>query len=905
MNKVLSVRFPSNARSRVKIDKGATVINIIREAGANQPWVIRCYNYSGECHIAKQCTAKKKLHTTTNFKADHVDAYDSDCDDQATTSAIFMASLSPARSLNDEIVPPTYDSNTLSEIVEIVLWYLDSGCSKHMTGHHDKLINFVSKFIGTKILVITFTHVGKFCDLDLEVALRKHTCFLRNLEGVDLLSGSGGSNLYTFLMDEMMKSSPICLLSKDIKTKSWLWHCRLSHLNFRTINQLAKQGLVKGVPKLKYTKDHLCSACQMGKSNKESHPHKPKPSTNEKLQMLHMDLCGPMRVASINGKRYILVIVDDYSRFIWVKFLWTKDEALDIIIKFLNQAQVSLEATAARTMLIFSKSLFFLWAEAIATACYTQNRSLIHPRYNKTPYELLRDRKPELKYLYVFGALCYPRNDFEDLGKLQPKADIGIFIGYSPSKKAYRIYNKRTRIIMETMNVQFDELTQMASEQYTKPPTKNDWDLLFQPMFDEYFKSPSVVSTIISVATLPLPDKTGASSSTTIDQVAPSPSTLPNNESTSPLINSTNVEEPNNEEEAAFDSDTFINPLAPPETSSAESSSRIVDTSNIHTFQQPHINTRRWTKDHTFVTIIGNPSKPISTRRQLTTGALGCYFQAFLTKVKHKNYKEAMMESSWIEAMQDEIHEVLKNKARLVAKGFCQEEGIDFEESFASAARIEAIHIFVAYVARKNMTKALYGLKQAPRAWYDLLSKFFLSQQFIKGAVDPTLFTRKDGEHIILVQIYVDDLIFASINPSFCDKFANQMNKRFKMLMMGHILDQCDPVDIPMVERLKLDEDLNGTLVDPTRYQGMVGSVMYLTASRPDLLFVVCMCARYQDTRFDLMALQMLTMQVAKAQGKILWMLSQLTDYGFDYNKIPLYCNSQSAIALSRNSMQH
>ncbi|GJT83807.1 retrovirus-related pol polyprotein from transposon TNT 1-94 [Tanacetum coccineum] len=121
-------------------------------------------------------------------------------------------------------------------------------------------------------------------------------------------------------------------------------------------------------------------------------------------------------------------------------------------------------------MLIFSKSPLFLWAEAVATACYTQNRSLIHTYYNKTPYELLRDRKPELKYLHIFGALCYPTIDFEDLGKLQPKADIGIFIGYSPSKKAYQIYNKRTRQIMETMNVQFDKLTQMASEQHGSGP---------------------------------------------------------------------------------------------------------------------------------------------------------------------------------------------------------------------------------------------------------------------------------------------------------------------------------------------------------------------------------------------------------------------------------------------------
>ncbi|GKE57669.1 retrovirus-related pol polyprotein from transposon TNT 1-94, partial [Tanacetum coccineum] len=263
---------------------------------------------------------------------------------------------------------------------------------------------------------------------------------------------------------------------------------------------------------------------------------------------------------------------------------------------------------AARTMIIFSKSPMFLWVEVVATACYTQNRSLIHTRYNKTPYELLRDRTPELKYLYVFGALSYPKNDFEDIGKLKPKANIGIF--YSPSNKD----SCSTRLPTSA-----------------KPSTKNDWDLLLQPMFDEYFKPPSVVSTPISPVTLLPPDTAGASSfSTSIDKDAPSPK---------------------------FDSDTFKNPFAHPDTSSAESSSRIVDTSNMHTFQLPLIYTKRWTKYYPFTTIIGDPSKHVSTRRQLSTDALWCYFHAFLAKAKPKNYKEAMEESCWIEAIQEEIHE--------------------------------------------------------------------------------------------------------------------------------------------------------------------------------------------------------------------------------------------------------
>ncbi|GJR17026.1 retrovirus-related pol polyprotein from transposon TNT 1-94 [Tanacetum coccineum] len=268
-------------------------------------------------------------------------------------------------------------------------------------------------------------------------------------DGVELIKGSCGSKLYTISIEDMMKSSLICLLSKASKNKSWLWHWRLNHLNFGTINDLARKDLVRGLPRLKFEKDHLCSACQLGKSKKHTHKPKTENTNLEVLNTLHMDLCGPMRVQTINGKKYILVIFDDYSRFTWVKFLRLKDETSYFVIKFLKQIQVGLNKTvryirtnngtefvnhtltqyyesvgifhqksvprtpqqngvverrnrtlveAARTMLIFSKDLIFLWAEAVATACYTQNRSLIHTRHNKTPYELVHDKKPDLTF---------------------------------------------------------------------------------------------------------------------------------------------------------------------------------------------------------------------------------------------------------------------------------------------------------------------------------------------------------------------------------------------------------------------------------------------------------------------------------------------------------------------------
>ncbi|GJT08882.1 retrovirus-related pol polyprotein from transposon TNT 1-94 [Tanacetum coccineum] len=346
-----------------------------------------------------------------------------------------------------------------------------------------------------------------------------------------------------------------------------------------------------------------------------------------------------------------------------------------------------------------------------------------------------------------------------------------------------------------------------------------------------------------------------------------------------------------------------------------------------------------------------------------------------------------LIKLKWIYKVKtDEFGRVLKNKAHLVAHGFRQKEGIDFKESFAPNARIEAIHIFVANATNKNMAifqmdenpshvyklkKALYSLKQAPRAWYDMLSSFLISQHFSKDAVDPTLFTRKAGHDLLLVQIYVDDIIFASTNTALCNEFANLMTTKFNMSMMGQMslflglqisqsprgifLNQSkyayeiiknyglltsDSVDTTMVEKNKLDKDLQGTPVDATLYRDMIGSLMYLTSSRHDLIYVVCLCARYEarPTEKHLHAVKQIFRYLkgtinmgdklvswsSKKQkstaissteaeyfalsgccAQILWMRSQLTDYGFQFNKIPLYCDNKSVIALCCNNVQH
>nr|GFA70213.1 retrovirus-related Pol polyprotein from transposon TNT 1-94 [Tanacetum cinerariifolium] len=410
--------------------------------------------------------------------------------------------------------------------------------------------------------------------------------------------------------------------SKASKNKSWLWHRRLNHLNFGTINDLERKDLVRGLPRLKFEKDHLCSACQLEKSKKHTHKPKAENTNLEVLNTLHMDLCGPMRVQTINGKKYILVIVDDYSRFTWVKFLRSKDETSKVVIKFITQIQVGLNKTvqyvrtdngtefvnhtmteyyerigifhqktvprtpqqngvverrnrtlvqAARTMLIFSKASMFLWAEAVATACYTQNRSLIHTRQHKTPYELVHNKKPDLTFFRVFT------NDIEDLGKLQPTADTGIFVGYAPSRKG-------------------SVLSKIEPNNFKSAIIEDCW---FQAMLDE-----------------------------------------------------------------------------------------------IHEFDRLQV----WE-------LVPQPD---------------CVMIIALKWI----YKVKL----------DEYGDVLKNKARLVAKGYRQEEGINFEESFAPVARIEAIRIFIANIASNNMTVYQMDVKMAFLN-DELKEKVYVSQP--EGFVDP------------------------------------------------------------------------------------------------------------------------------------------------------------------------
>ncbi|GJR67770.1 retrovirus-related pol polyprotein from transposon TNT 1-94 [Tanacetum coccineum] len=559
---------------------------------------------------------------------------------------------------------PFFDAEPVKMLVEIVLFIVDSGCSKHMTRNLKLLSNFVENFLGTvKFGNDQIAPILGYGDLVQGNVTIKRVYYVEGLNHNLFSVGSRGTDLYFITLQDTSTPNPICLMAKATSSQAWLWHRRLSHLNFDTINLLLKYDIVTGLPKLKFVKDHLCSSCELGKAKQ-----------------------------SINGKKYVLVIIDDYSRYTWTHFLRSKDETPEVLIYFLKLVQRGLHAQvrtvrtdkrteflnktlhtyfaqeciehqtsfartpelnsvverqnrtlveAARTMLSAAKVPLFFWAEAISTACFTQNRSLIIPRHEKIPYHINNGRKPPVKFFHIFGTLCYIVRDGENHDKMKEKGDACIFVGYSTQSRAYRVHNKRTRVIVETIHVNFDELPLMASDHYTV--------------------------------------KEGE------------------------------------------------------ETSSPN----YVDLSNMHTFYQRHPSEHHWTRDHPLEQVIGNPSQSIRIRRQLETDGEMCY--RFCNLHCSGGSSQAIRSVCRIQV----ISYLLDGRKDEFFNGPLKEEVyVNQPDRFVDPHNPDKVY---------HLKKALYGLKQAPRVWYDELSNFLVSKGFSKGSIDPTLIITKKGEDILPV----------------------------------------------------------------------------------------------------------------------------------------------------------
>ncbi|GJU87183.1 retrovirus-related pol polyprotein from transposon TNT 1-94 [Tanacetum coccineum] len=577
--------------------------------------------------------------------------------------------------LSKPVTPQNLPQTAMQAIVQLILFIVDLGCTKHMTGNLSLLCNFVEKYLGTvhfgndqfaPILgygdlvqgnitinrvyyVEGLNHnlflVGQFCDADLEVAFRKSTCFVRDLQGNDLLTGNRGTDLYTISLQETTSSTLICLMAKASPTQAWLWHRRLSHLNFDYINLLSKKDVVIGLPKLKYVKDQLCSSCEVSKAKRSSFKSKTVPSSKGRLNLLHMDLCGPMRVASINGKRYILS-TEFLNKTLNAFF---KEEGIEHqtfipqtpeqngVVERRNRTLIE----AARTMLSASKLPLFFWDERNCTACLSK-RSIIIPTHEKMAYHIINDRKPLIKHLHIFGCTCYLTRDGENLDKMKEKGDPCILVGYSTQSKGYRVYNKRTRLIVESIHLRFDEIKEMSetfvandtsglipqrqkTSDYDNPDpapelqnvsssadstvtSQQELDLLFGPLYDEFFNDGT--------------SRVNKSSSPTDNSIQKD--TLPSTHIQHHKTETSNIvhaEENKNNKQAEFTNSFLLNGTR---TENAESSSRNIGTSNMHTFNQPQDSEYRWTKDHPLTQVRSNPSKPVQTRRQLATDLEMC-----------------------------------------------------------------------------------------------------------------------------------------------------------------------------------------------------------------------------------------------------------------------------------------
>nr|GEV83113.1 putative ribonuclease H-like domain-containing protein [Tanacetum cinerariifolium] len=742
--------------------------------------------------------------------------------------------------------------------------------------------------------------VSQMCDKKNKVLFTDTDCLVLSYnfklpdENQVLLKIPRQHNMYSFNLKNIDPSRDLaCLFAKASIDKSNKWHRRLGHVNFKKLNKLVKGNLVRGLPFKIFENDHTCVACQKGKQHKASCKAKTVSSVNQPLQILHMDLFRPTSVGSINHKTCCLVITDGFTKFSWVYFLKSKDKTTPILKDFIRQVvnqfnhkvktirsdnrtefknnelielcglkgikrEYSNARTpqqnevaerknmtlieAARTMLadLFLPTTF--WAEAVNTACYVLNRVLVTKPQNKTPYELLSGKKPIISYLRPFGCHVTILNTIDQLGKFDGKSDLRFLVGYSLNRKAFRVYNLETKRVKENLHVKFLE---------NKPNVVGkghawmfDHDYLTNSMKYE----PVLVENQANKSAGLKEANNYAGTQANDDQEELEKLKRQEKEANDAARKETTHENQN----AHTNSTNLLNTVSIP--LSVVGPSRAFNVGKLSYLDDPlmpHLED-----------IYASPSEGIFTESSYDDEGVRSNVSC---SDKEKVNKNSEAHALVYRNKKDERGVVVRNKARLVAQGHRQEEGIDYDEVFAHVARMEAIKIFLAfafymgfifyqmdvkstlmygtideevYVTQPHgfvdpkfpnkaykVVKALYGLHQDPRAWYATLSTFFEQSGYRRGAIEKTLFIKQDKKDILLVQVYVDDIIFGSIKKS-CVKIAST----------------------PIETRKPFVKDEEAADVDVHLYRSMIGSLMYLTASRPDIMFAACACSRFQVT---------------------------------------------------------
>ncbi|KAI3665458.1 hypothetical protein L6452_44085 [Arctium lappa] len=828
----------------------------------------------------------------------------------STSSNVNTANSVSASNKVSTAKPVSAANSGNQQLKEKSIWHIDSGFSRHMTGNMACLKNF-KKIDGRHVafgntpdggkisgkgdvtkgkmtfedifyveqLRYNLLSVSQVCDKKHSILFTDSECMILapGFKVVDekmiLLRTPRKDNVYCLDMKNVSNDSSLnCLVSKASLDESSLWHRRMCHMNFTTMNKLVKNNLVRGLPSKVFSCDDHCVACLKGKRYKTSHKSKKLNTISSSLQLLHMDLLGPTNVMSIGIER-------QYSA--------PRTPQQNGVAERRNRTLIE----AARSLLADSKLPITLWAEAVNTACYVQNRVLVVKPKNKTPYELLNKRKPFIGFFKPFGCPCTILNTKTHLGKFDSKADDGFLVGYSSQSKAYRVFNSSSRIIEESDNVKCNE--------NTPNPISSGPQWLFD------------INSLTNSLGFSSDDHAGSGSRGSGDEqvqditphsvIFPIPTMDPVE-----ICEKETVTEPSQSEEERRDEDNSEHEEL--EVANEIPSADLNDSNLDVGINEEPIHQTRTQKNHPPELVIGDITSPMITRNQSRLQDLQdqqhTVLSCFLSHIEPKKAYDAMKDSSWIEAMQEELLQ------------FKLQDVWDLVD-LPKVARVEAIRLFLAYASFMQfkvyqmdvnsaflygsideevyvcqpprfenpsypdrvykLKKALYGLHQAPRAWYDTLSTYLLENRFERGIIDKTLFIKRQKKGILLVQIYVDDIIFRSSKDQMCRDFEELMHKSFKMSSMGEItfflgiqvkqqkdgifisqskyvkdilnkygLSDSKPASTPMETHKQITADLEGEDVDVHLYRSMIGSLMYLATLRPDIMFPVCVCARFQ-----------------------------------------------------------
>nr|GEW36515.1 putative ribonuclease H-like domain-containing protein [Tanacetum cinerariifolium] len=712
---------------------------------------------------------------------------------------------------------------------------IDSGCSRHITGNMSYLSDFEEinggyvafggnpkggKITGkdkirkgkldfddvyfVKELKFNLFSVSQMCDKKNNVLFTNTECIVLSYnfklpdENHVLLRVPRENNMYNVDLKNIVPSGDLtCLFEKATLDESNLWHRRLGHINFKTMNKLVKGNLVRGLPSNVFENNHTCVACKKGKQHRASCKSKPVSSVSQPLQRLHMDLFGPTFLKSLNKKSYCLVATDDYSRFTWVFFLATKDETSQILKTFItgieNQLSLKREFSvtrtpqqngiaerknrtlieAARTMLGDSLLPIPFLAKAVNTSCYVQNRVLVTKPHNKTPYKLLLGRTPSIGFMRPFGCPATILNTLDPLGKLDGKADEGFLVGYSVSSNqpnpSAGIQEHFDADKAGEGNVQPYVLFPLWSFG-SKDPQNTDDDTTFKVKEP---KSKVYVSPSSSAKTKKHDDKTKREA-----------------KGKSHVELSTRIRNLSEEFEDFFDNSiNEVNATSTPVLVVGR-----ISTNNTNTFSVAGpSNTAQYPDDlnmpaleDIIILMMKMMVKDQGGLIQINNEDFHtCMFACFLSQEEPKRVHQALKDPSWIEAMQEELLQfkmnkkyergiVIRNKARLVAQGHAQEEGIDYEEVFAPVAKIDAIRLFLVYAS--FMGFMVYQM--------DVKSAFFYGTIEEEVYVcHPLGFEDPDYPN----KVYVDDIIFGSTNKDLCKTFEKLMKDKFQMSSMGEL----------------------------------------------------------------------------------------------------------------------